>query len=107
MNNRRTYKEEEEEFSFGLILIGRATDYLPYFISYFHCGHRIDDQGFKDIIERAGKVKTVKRALYWYDWERYSNRQKTRMKLGGFMGEITYEGDFGPFWPYIRLGEPG
>jgi CRISPR-associated endoribonuclease Cas6 len=74
-------------------------------LSYFHCDHRLDDQGFKDLIERAGKVKTVKRALYWHDWERWSNRQETRMKLGGFMGEITYEGAFGPFWPYIRLGE--
>ncbi len=29
------------------------------------------------------------------------------MKMGGFMGEITYKGDFGPFRPYIRLEEPG
>jgi len=43
----------------------------------------------------------IKRALYWHDWERYSNRQETRMKLGGFMGEITYEGEFEP----IKLGE--
>jgi len=27
------------------------------------------------------------------------------MKMGGFMGEITYEGDFEPFQPYIKLGE--
>ncbi len=27
------------------------------------------------------------------------------MKMGGFMGEITYKGDFEPFRPYIRLGE--
>ena len=74
-------------------------------LSYFHCGHRLDDQGFKDLVEQAHKVQTVKRALYWHDWERYSNRHKTRMKLGGFMGEIIYEGDFGPFRPYIRLGE--
>jgi CRISPR/Cas system endoribonuclease Cas6 (RAMP superfamily) len=50
-------------------------------------------------------IKIVKRVLYWHDWERYSNRQETRMKMGGFMGEITYEGDFEPFLPYIRLGE--
>jgi CRISPR-associated endoribonuclease Cas6 len=74
-------------------------------LSYFHCGHRLDDQGFKDLIEQARHIKIVKRALYWHDWERWSNRQETRMKLGGFMGEITYEGDFEPFWPYIRLGE--
>jgi len=74
-------------------------------LSYFHCGHRIDDTGFKDLIEQAGKIKTVKRSLYWHDWERYSNRQETRMKMGGFMGEIAYEGNLKEFWPYIRLGE--
>ncbi|NIA10440.1 MAG: CRISPR system precrRNA processing endoribonuclease RAMP protein Cas6, partial [Nitrospiraceae bacterium] len=46
-----------------------------------------------------------KNTLYWHDWERWSNRQGTRMKLGGFMGEVTYKGDLRPFWPYIRLGE--
>ncbi|MEA3386308.1 MAG: CRISPR system precrRNA processing endoribonuclease RAMP protein Cas6, partial [Thermodesulfobacteriota bacterium] len=74
-------------------------------LSYFHCGYRLDDRGFKDLIEQARHIKIVKRVLYWHDWERYSNRQETRMKLGGFMGEITYKGDFEPFRQYIRLGE--
>ena len=74
-------------------------------LSYFHCGYRLDDSGFKDIIEQAREIKTVKQSLYWHDWERYSNRQKTRMKMGGFMGEIAYEGELEKFWPYIRLGE--
>ena len=74
-------------------------------LSYFHCNHRIDDSGFKDIIQQARDIKTLKRALYWHDWERYSNRQDTRMKMGGFMGEITYEGELKEFWPYIKLGE--
>jgi len=74
-------------------------------LSYFHCNHRIDDSGFKDLIQRARDIKTVKRTLYWHEWERYSNRQKTRMKMGGFMGEITYKGKLAEFWPYIRLGE--
>jgi len=33
-------------------------------LSYFHCNHRIDDSGFKDLIQRAGDIKTVKRSLY-------------------------------------------
>jgi len=65
-------------------------------LSYFHCNHRIDDSGFKDLIQRARDIKTVKRSLYWHDWERYSNRQETRMKMGGFMGEITY---------YVHVGK--
>ena len=61
-------------------------------LSYFHCGHRRDDLGFKDLIEQAGHIKIVKRVLYWHDWERYSNRQETRMKMGGFMGEYVHVG---------------
>jgi hypothetical protein len=34
VKNQRTYKEGED-LSFGLTLIGRATDYLPYFIYTF------------------------------------------------------------------------
>jgi hypothetical protein len=60
-------------------------------LSYFHCNHRIDDTGFKDLIEQAGKIKTVKRSLYWHDWERYSNRQETRMKMGGFEVLALYQ----------------
>ena len=74
-------------------------------LSYFHCAQKLDDSGFKDLIEQATKVKTISRTLYWNDWERYSNRQETRMNMGGFIGEAIYEGNFEPFWPYIRLGE--
>ena len=41
----------------------------------------------------------------WIDWERYSNRQETKMKLGGFIGSITFEGDLEPFLPFLLLGE--
>lgn len=41
----------------------------------------------------------------WEDWERFSGRQKTRMKFGGLLGEITYEGDLQPYLPLLRLGE--
>ncbi|MEW5803696.1 MAG: CRISPR system precrRNA processing endoribonuclease RAMP protein Cas6 [bacterium] len=74
-------------------------------LSYFHCGQKLEDSGFKDLIEQATKINTVSRNLHWEDWERYSNRQETRMKMGGLLGEAIYEGDFSPFWPYIRLGE--
>jgi CRISPR-associated endoribonuclease Cas6 len=74
-------------------------------LSYFHCRQRLDDSGFKNLIEQAKKVKKIKSALCWKDWERYSSRQDTRMKMGGFVGEVIYEGDLEPFWPYIKLGE--
>ena len=35
--------------------------------------------------------------LHWHDLPRYSSRQKTRMKLGGFMGKIFFSGSLLPF----------
>lgn len=74
-------------------------------LSYFHCEHRLDDIKFKSLIKLAKDVKISKQSLYWKDWERYSSRQESKMKMGGFMGEITYQGKFEPFWPYMALGE--
>ena len=74
-------------------------------LSYYHCGYKLDDTHFRDLINKAKKINTIKNELQWKDWSRWSNRQKTKMKLGGLVGEITYEGDLLPFWPYIRLGE--
>jgi len=73
-------------------------------LSYFHCGAGLDID-FRDVIKKAENITTVNRSLVWYDWERYSNRQDTRMKLGGFTGEVMFQGDLAPFLPYLLLGE--
>ena len=72
---------------------------------YFHCNGDASAWDFKGMIEKAKEVKTVKRDLKWYDWERYSSRQDTKLKMGGFVGEITFEGDIAPFMPLIEAGE--
>ncbi len=73
-------------------------------LSYFHCGRRLDTD-FKGMIERAEQVETIERELKWHDWERYSSRQDTRMKLGGFTGIVEFNGDVGEFIPILRIGE--
>lgn len=72
---------------------------------YFHCGQDPSGLNIHDLIEKALVVRTVKNELTWQDWERYSRRQEARMKLGGVVGSIAYEGNLGPFLPYLRLGE--
>ena len=74
-------------------------------LSYFHCGGDPSEWDFSGIIKKAEGVKVSDRALKWYDWERYSARQDTKMKMGGFVGGITFEGDIGPFMDLIRAGE--
>lgn len=60
------------------------------------------------LIERARAVPTLHQALTWCDWERYSHRQRTKMRLGGFVGEVEYElkGDArADFLPLLIAGE--
>jgi hypothetical protein len=73
-------------------------------LAYFHCGTELD-LNFRGLITAAEQIETVHSDLRWYDWERYSARQDTRMKLGGFVGKVTYRGDLQPFLPLLRLGE--
>lgn len=72
-------------------------------LSYFHCDKRLD-LDFKGLIEKAGKVETRDRVTTWHDWERYSARQDTKMKMGGFVGRVSFKGELEDFMPFIRLG---
>jgi hypothetical protein len=73
-------------------------------LASFHCGIELD-LDFRGLIAAAEQIETVNSELSWYDWERYSARQDARMKLGGFVGRVTYQGDLQPFLPLLRLGE--
>jgi len=72
---------------------------------YFHCDGDLSEWDFKKIIEKAEDVKVENKNLKWYDWQRYSARQETKMNMGGFVGEITFEGNIQPFIDLIRAGE--
>jgi len=64
------------------------------------------DLPYKDILSQAEQdVQLVKSNTSWYNWERYSNRQRTRMNMGGIMGNLVYEGELAPFIPLIVLGQ--
>lgn len=71
---------------------------------YFHCG-QLWETDFRSIITAAEAVETAEMAVEWIDWERYSGRQKRRMNLGGFVGEMTYQGDLAGFRSLLVLGE--
>lgn len=73
-------------------------------LSYFHCNERLDID-FKGFIEKAGAVKLIKSDIHWFDWKRYSTRQKGWMSLGGVTGVVSYEGDLTEFMPLLKLGE--
>ncbi|PKN66069.1 MAG: CRISPR-associated protein Cas6 [Deltaproteobacteria bacterium HGW-Deltaproteobacteria-15] len=60
---------------------------------------------FQCLVQPASGIKVVESKLHWYDWPRYSARQKTLMRLGGLRGSITFEGEISRFLPLLRMGE--
>jgi hypothetical protein len=85
--------------AFIKILLGRISS-----LSYFHCGQQFETD-FRGLIDRAAGVKIVRSDTRWEDWERFSGRQKQRIKMGGLMGTVTYAGDLAPYLPLLALGE--
>jgi hypothetical protein len=74
-------------------------------IAEVHCGEKWELE-WNELIEKAkDMVSTIDSDLRWYDWKRYSQRQGIKMKMGGFLGEITFEGELIEFMPFIKLGE--
>lgn len=79
-------------------LFRRASD-----LARFHCGAELD-LNYRQWIEQAAEVSAVATTLRWHDWERYSQRQDRRMKLGGLVGEAEFVGAWQSFLPLLRLG---
>lgn len=81
-----------------------AAAFLQYF--YDRYAQRPEARAaIRSAFDLAGQVTTVTQQLHWSDWERYSGRQETHMKLGGVLGTVRYRGSLTPFLPYVRLGE--
>lgn len=74
-------------------------------LSYFHCGGDPSTVAFTEWIALAATVQTVAHDLTWFDWERYSTRQQSAMRLGGLVGRVTFEGNLAPFRPLLEVGE--
>jgi len=60
----------------------------------------------RELIERASQITTHSNELRWWDLDRYSNRQQTKIKIGGFIGEIAFAGEgLEQFLPLVAAGE--
>ena len=101
----RIVTEDQLASSLSFVTVFRSLLRRLALLSYFHCGQAADAAVLRELISMAANVKTIASRLRWRDWERYSTRQKARMKLGGLIGEVAYEGEMAPFLPYLRLGQ--
>jgi hypothetical protein len=84
-------------------LIRAALRRVSSLFTYYGSGE--PDLDYKGLVERAQAVETVDSTLGWFDWERYSNRQETKMLMGGMLGSVTYSGNLKEFIPLLRVCE--
>lgn len=69
-----------------------------------HAGTPLDAD-FAGLTARARSIPLTQRRLQWHDWQRYSNRQKTKVPMGGIVGSFVLQ-DLDPdLWPYLWLGQ--
>ena len=87
------------DFSLFFTSLSRRIDLLSRF---YGSGDRPE---LSDLRQKAETVVTCKDETFWYDWPRYSTRQKTLMKLGGLRGKIEFKDVPCEFVPWIRMGE--
>jgi len=72
-------------------------------LSYFHAdGEKIE---YPVDFKKASTIEIVHSELETVNYRRYSNRQKQNLPLTGFTGKITYRGDIGPYYPWLKIGE--
>jgi CRISPR-associated endoribonuclease Cas6 len=74
-------------------------------LTHFHVPSESVDWHFRPYLELAERVNVVEEHLRWLDWDRYSNRQHSKMTFGGFVGHLVLEGELAPFLPLLKMAE--
>jgi hypothetical protein len=74
-------------------------------LAHFHVPGAQLDWSFHPLLDHASAIRVQAADLRWHDWQRYSNRQQTKMFLGGFVGNLHLAGDLAPLWRLLRAAE--
>ena len=62
------------------------------------------DEGYR-LVGLARAVRLVEDGTRWVELESYSTRQRRATPISGFVGRAVYEGDLGPFLPWLVWGQ--
>jgi len=74
-------------------------------LMFFHTDTQLETD-FTGLTQHAKNLDFKNRDLHWFDWQRYSSRQKTRMNMGGVIGTLELDmQNKEAFWPYLWLGQ--
>ena len=94
--------QDTPQFSYIVLAAERRIRALQQFYDPRH----FNNQPLTELHRLADAVRLTHARTRWVDLERVSRRQHTAMKLGGIVGEATYEGEqLHRFLPLLRLAE--
>jgi hypothetical protein len=91
------------EFTFRMLAFKLLRRVLE--LAHFHVPDAEVNWDFNAFLKQADAVSIRDKKLEWEDRRRYSNRQKTDMEMGGFVGEMTLDGAVEPFSELLRTSE--
>ena len=84
-----------------LIALARRTQLL----CDVHLGAAAPQLDFAALSSQAAAIELQPQNLRWFDWGRYSQRQKQEMQLGGLLGSVQLQGEMAPFAELLHLGQ--
>jgi len=91
------------DFTFRMLVFKMLRRALE--LAHFHVPGAVIDWEFHPLLVAADGVKITSRNLEWVDWERRSNRQKVEMKMGGFVGSLTLDGNLAQYTELLAISE--
>jgi hypothetical protein len=60
---------------------------------------------FRQVMAQAEAVRVVEDRTCWVELDSFSTRRGASTPMGGFVGQVTFEGDLEPFLPWLVWGE--
>ncbi len=91
------------DFTFRMLVFKMLRRVLE--LTHFYMpGEKIEWE-FHDLLVKASAIHITHNNLHWQDQQRYSNRHKMKMQMGGFIGDLTLEGDLSPFVDLLKYCE--
>ncbi|MBE3579082.1 MAG: CRISPR system precrRNA processing endoribonuclease RAMP protein Cas6 [Caldanaerobacter subterraneus] len=82
----------------------RSTVHRLNSFSYFY-GNGKREKNISNLLEEARKVEVVSINTSFKQFSYYSHRQKSRLYLGGLVGQAVYRGNLKLFYPYLKAAE--
>lgn len=73
-------------------------------LSLLYCNGEFINEPY-ELIEKSKNIDTGENMTSWFQYNRYSTKQKQSLIVGGYLGEVTYRGDLKDFYPCLQIGK--